>query len=585
MRKIYSAFLFIIVFFIASAGLLGQSTFLPAGHQWHDFVQRMEIKSGGGGAPFHLALRPLARKDMMEFLLAADTSARRITPTDRKKIQAIAQSNAEWNTLENETSRRPVLRHFYKHPSDFYRYHNEDLFLVINPVLHLQTGFEEQTSSPLYLNTRGLEIRGMINGKVGFYTFMADNQARFPFYVREKIRQQEGAIPGEGWNIPFGVQGHDFFTARGHIAFQATKNIGFQFGQDRNFIGYGQRSLLLSDYGNNYLFFKINTRVWRFHYQNVFARLVDWPLRSYGGRRFDPKYMAAHTLSFKISDRFQLGVFENVVFGRADTLVPRQFDPHYLNPVIFYRAVEHHIGDPDKISLGIFWRWIMGYRIALYGQFYADDFHVGDLKYDLDKFLHYMGFRSERKYDLHASFRHKYALQQGLHWVDFLGIDNLDVQLEGNWIRPFVYSHYATDGSGLRPSSNYSHYSQPLAHPMGANLREYMAVVSYHPHPNWHIRSVLFNAQQGVDSAGVNMGGDIFRDYTTRVGDYGHTFLQGEQRKVSFAQFSVSWQWKPNLWLETKYVVRQEELQGGRERSGIFMAGIRLNALRRGHWF
>ncbi|MFW6290273.1 MAG: hypothetical protein ACOC0R_04830 [Mariniphaga sp.] len=522
---------------------------------------------------------------MVEFLLEADTAARRLTRTDRFLIRDIVQSNAEWSGAPVDTSRRPVLKHFYHTPSDFYRRHENGLFLVVNPVIHFGLGTETDRSLHLYQNTRGLEIRGMINDKVGFYTYMADNQARFPLYVNRKIQQQEGAIPGEGWNIPFGDQGYDYFTARGYIAFQATENIGFQFGQDRNFLGYGQRSLLLSDYANNYLFLKINTRIWRFHYQNIFARLVDWPLRTYGGRMFDPKYMAAHTLSFNVSDRFQLGVFENVVFGRSDTLVPRRFDAHYLNPVIFYRAVEHHIGDPDKVSLGMFWRWIAGHRVAFYGQVYADDFHVGDLKYDIDTMLVYMGFRGERKYDLHASFRHKFGLQQGMHWVDFLGIDNLDFQWEGNWVRPFVYSHYSTDGSGLRPASSYSHYSQSLGHPLGANLREMMVSLQYTPHPDWLLKTTLFSARQGMDSAGINMGSNLFRDYVTRSGDYGHTFLQGELRALTLLQLEASWQWRPNVWFDLQYIIRNEEQGPSENRTGIFMAGLRINALKQNFWF
>ncbi|TVQ16468.1 MAG: hypothetical protein EA361_04110 [Bacteroidetes bacterium] len=562
-----------------------QSTMLPSGHHWHDFVQRMEIKSGGSASQFHFALQPLERKGMVEFLQEADSAARRLTRTDRFLIRDIVQSNAEWSGAPADTSRRPLLKHFYRTPSDFYRRHNEGLFLVINPVIHFGLGTETDRSLHLYQNTRGLEIRGMINDKIGFYTYMADNQARFPLYVNRKIQQQQGAIPGEGWNIPFGEQGYDYFTARGYIAFQATENIGFQFGQDRNFLGYGQRSLLLSDYGNNYLFLKINTRIWRFHYQNIFARLVDWPLRTYGGRMFDPKYMAAHTLSFNISDRFQLGVFENVVFGRSDTLTPRRFDAHYLNPVIFYRAVEHHIGDPDKVSLGVFWRWIAGHRMAFYGQVYADDFHIGDIKYDIDTMLVYMGLRGERKYDLHASFRHKFGLQKGMHWVDFLGIDNLDLQMEGNWIRPFVYSHYSADGSGLRPASSYSHYSQSLGHPLGANLRELMVSLQYTPHPDWLLKTTLFSARQGMDSAGINMGSNLFRDYVSRVGDYGHTFLQGELRTWSYLQLGASWQWRPNVWFDLQYILRSEEQAGVEIRSGIFMAGLRVNALKRNHWF
>jgi len=587
MRYSFPRFIIFFLLILAIAHrALPQSTYLSSGHPWHDFVQRMEIKTGSSAHTFHFALRPLERKAIMDFLLHVDSTQGHLSRVDRQMIATIRSSNAEWDHHAiADSNRRPVMKYFYRRPSDFFRYQDDDLFLVINPVMHVEMGRETDRDLWLYQNTRGLELRGMINRKVGFYSYLADNQARFPQYVDQKIQQQRGAIPGEGWNIPFGDKGYDYFTARGYIAFQATKNIGLQFGQDRSFTGFGQRSLLLSDYANNYLFLKLNTHIWRFHYQNSYARLVDYPWRKHGGRMYDPKHMVAHTLSIKLSERFQLAFFESVVWGRSDTLSRRGIEPHYLNPVIFYRAVEHHIGDPDKVSLGLSWRWIAGRRIAMHGQLYLDDFLLSDVRNDMDSLWVYLGLRSQRKYDDFASFRNKFGLQLGLNHVDLLGIQNLDLTVEGNWVRPFTYSHYDTSGARLAPPASYSHYGQPLAHPLGANFRELLAAVQYRPHADWLFNATLVTARQGVDSAGINFGSNIFRDYTNREGDYGHTFLQGRLRRSLLMQAGISWQWMPNMWLDARYMVRNEETGPLDQRSGIFMLGVRINADRREHWF
>lgn len=568
-------------------GAIAQSSFLPAGHSWHAFAERLEIKSGGNSPQLHSMLKPFERKALVDFLMFADSTVGRLSATDRLIIQNIIAGNAEWAPSAPQPSQRPFMGRFYKTPENFYQVNQDELFLVINPVLNLQMGNEASRDVWLYQNTRGVELRGSINQKVGFYSYLADNQARFPLYVDQKIASQEGAIPGEGWNIPFGDQGWDFFTARGYIAFQATPNIGLQFGQDRNFTGHGMRSLLLSDYSNNYLFLKVNTRVGRFHYQNLFARLVDFPLRTFGGRLFDAKYMAAHTLSVNLGNRFQLGLFENVVLGRANTHTPRQFDPHYLNPIIFYRAVEHHTGDADKVAIGMNWRWITSLRTALYGQVYFDDFHMGDLRNDLDSMWVYLGLRSQRKYQDFASFRNKLGLQLGLQWVDVLGISNLDLKMEGNWVRPFTYSHYATDGTGLRPASSYSHYSQALAHPMGANFREWIAQLNYQPHARWVLQAHSFWIKQGLDPQGMNVGANIMNDYTTRQGDYGHLFLQGDLHQLWLLQTSVSFEWKPQLWIDLSYLNRTftGESMEAPQKSSVVSIGLRLNAITRNHWF
>jgi hypothetical protein len=576
-----AAILFALFFQMASA----QSSYLPAGHYLQDFTQRMEIRTGMNAPGLHTSMKPYERKALTEFITTADSAAGpRLSRTDRQIIKMIQQQNPEWHGGSIDSSARSLFGRFYNTPYDFYRYLDDELFLSINPVIYAEMGKDNQYDGWIYRNTRGIEARGMINRKVGFYSYLSDNQAVFPIYVKSKIAEQRGAIPGYGWNIPFGQKGYDFFDAHGYIAFQATRNIGFQFGQDKNFFGNGMRSLLLSNYSNHYLFFKINTQIWRFHYQNIFARMVDYPHRTYGGRIYDPKYMASHTLSINLSQRFQLGFFENVIFGRSDKVSRRTFDAHYLNPVIFYRAVEHHIGDPDKVALGMNWRWIMGRSLSWHGQVYIDDFLMSDVRNDVDSIMVRWGLRSERKYSDYASFLNKFAFQTGITWVDVLGVSNLDFRVEGNWVRPFTYSHYDTSGLGGAPAASYSHYGQALAHPLGANFREYLFSLQYQPHRDIIIRSVLMNAVQGRDSAGINLGGNIFRDYTTRRGDYGHLFLQGIQRNIFLIDNRISWQWRPGMWLDLQHIYRIEE-ESTILKSSIFTAGIRINAVKRDFLF
>jgi hypothetical protein len=50
-------------------------------------------------------------------------------------------------------------------------------------------------------------------------------------------------------------------------------------------------------------------------------------------------------------------------------------------------------------------------------------------------------------------------------------------------------------------------------------------------------------------------------------------------------QSDISWQWMPGMWLDLKYILRNEEIAGVNNRSNIFTAGIRINALRRDFWF
>src|SRR5690606_25152298 len=82
------------------------------------------------------------------------------------------------------------------------------------------------------------------------------------------------AVPGYGFYKPFKTNGVDYFDARGYITFNVAKYIDVQFGYDKNFIGNGYRSLFLSDWGNSNLFLKLNTKIWKINYQNLFMELM-----------------------------------------------------------------------------------------------------------------------------------------------------------------------------------------------------------------------------------------------------------------------------------------------------------------------
>ena len=56
---------------------------------------------------------------------------------------------------------------------------------------------------------------------------------------------------------------------------------------------------------------------------------------------FLPKYMANHYLSWNVSKRLNIGLFESVVWNNAND---RGFDINYLNPLILFRAIEFETG-------------------------------------------------------------------------------------------------------------------------------------------------------------------------------------------------------------------------------------------------
>ena len=136
--------------------------------------------------------------------------------------------------------------------------------------------------------------------------------------------------------------------------------------------------------------------------------------------------------------------------------------------------------------------------------------------------------------------------------MDAFGLANLDLQGEINIIRPYTYSHTSNYG-------NYSSYKQSLAHPIGANLTEVVGILRYQPLPRLHVVGKLIYTQTGRDTTGVNWGGDILKNASTREKEYDNTIGQGIKNDILFGSLSISWMLKHNLFVDANLVIRKSE--------------------------
>ncbi|MGB3467096.1 MAG: hypothetical protein WBA74_17575 [Cyclobacteriaceae bacterium] len=464
-----------------------------------------------------------------------------------------------WEYLEGVsfTSRKPLFKKLYLSEDNFFHHHGEGIRINVNPLLHFQLGNDSQTGSPLYINRRGLMIEGLIDEKLSFQTTLTENQVRLPSYVRE-FQQEFGVIPGIGFWKLLGDDAYDFLFASGHIDFQATKHISLQLGHDRFFIGNGSRSLFLSDFSNNYPYFKIKTKIWKFQYTNLYAQLTadvnSFDGGTFGTGEFPKKFMTLHHLSLDVSKKVTIGLFESVIFSRQDSIGNNQFEFAYLNPVIFYRAAEQQTGSPDNALLGAEINWKVVNKASLYGQFVIDEFIISNV----------FGNR--------GSWSNKYAYQVGLKYFDVLGINRLDLQVEHNFGRPYSYSH-------TTQTTSYSHYEQPLAHPLGANFTELLAIVRYRPLPKLYFYGKLLTAEYGEDTETSNVGKNILLPNPSRDSDEGNFVGQGINTKLLFAELRVSYMLKHNLFIDLSQIVRREdsEIDDRNLNNAITTVGIRLN--------
>lgn len=510
----------------------------------------------------HTAIRNIYRKDILHYIdLEAESNK------DDLRKSYLIQDNvlfAESSSLNQEGE--GYLKGFiFKTPANFLTLKKKALKLYINPILNIAFGKEKQYETLRFSNLRGIEMYGEIDNRIYFYTNVLENQGNFHQHIEKRISEKK-ALPGYSFFKPFtsnisNLVGHDYANAKAYFGVPISKHINIEIGHGNHFIGHGYHSILMEDYSNNYFYLKLNTRIWKFHYQNLFAELAPISTRAFSGDKLLPKkYMATHYLSFKPTKNIELGLFETIIFSRLNN-----FEFQYLNPVILYRTVEYYLNSPDNVMIGLNGKWNIKNKVSIYGQFLADEFKFSEIRSD-DQW-----------------WGNKFGFQAGALYPDAFGVKNLDVRVEGNAVRPFTYSHRDTLGEFKNQSiANYSNYNQPMAHPLGANFQEVLTLINYQATKNIMFSALLSYAQQGRSNPNlINAGEDILipnglSPGGTRISNYGVAFLQGDLTSITSFKFDLSYSFYHNYAINISYLKRSENGLNSIETDYLGM-GIRAN--------
>ena len=401
----------------------------------------------------------------------------------------------------------------------------EEYWFTLNPIFDFRLGKDtESEASNTFVNTRGLIVNGGLGKQLTFTTSIYESQGRFADYYNayaESIRPSGGnpaIIPGIGIAKRFKEDAYDFPLAEANIKYQPSKFVNLQLGYGRNFLGDGYRSLLQGDGTSPYPFFKINTTFWKIKYTNTYMWLKDVRDLATVDGTYATKYMASHYLSWNATKRLNIGFFENVVWTNTNE---RGFDFNFVNPLIFYRAVE--FGSSSKTGnavLGLSSKYKWNNQINFYGQFLIDEFAIGDVQ------------------ESNQSWRNKFGYQVGVKYYDAFKVKNLLLQLEYNQVRPYVYSH-------SNPLTNYGHNNQSMGHNWGANFRELVAIARYYK-GRYFADAKLIYGQRGFDfnngTDNFNYGGNIYLDYDeNRPYDTGVSIAQGNETTVMIADLQVGY--------------------------------------------
>ncbi len=463
----------------------------------HEFYSRFEDEVNMVGTNFHSASKPFLFSEVKDYY------------NFEEELLGLQKPVTSW------VGRKVWNEHLFK-------FQGEGYWFTVDFGLDVQVGKDLDSELDVtYNNTRAAIFQGGLGKNLNFYSVVYENQGRFADYFNryaESIRPgNEGAaiIPGRGIAKPFMGQGYDYPVAEGYLSFSPGKFFNLQFGHGKNFIGDGYRSLLLSDNASPYPFFKLNTTFWKIKYTNTWMSLRDVRPEVTGEDSYRTKFMANHYLSYNVTKRLNIGFFESVMWENDNN---RGFDLNYLNPIIFYRAIEFSTGaQAGNAIIGLTGKYKWNNNFLTYGQWLIDEFSSTDV------------FGGE------GSWKNKHGFQVGAKYFNAFNIQDLHLQLEYNQVRPYTYSHNTI-------TLNYGHANQSMAHLWGANFRELVAIARYKTGRYYgHVKAIY--GERGFDflENGAYYGGNIYRTEEDRPFETGVEIGQGNTTQSFFSQAEVGY--------------------------------------------
>ena len=519
--------------------LFSQETLIPLND---DYEMEIQAAAYNSAYRFHTASKSWSEYQFKDILNIDSLNKSQFIVKDFNK----KWKNYAWNSIFN---------------TDFIGFRSDDYYIAINPIVDFDLGKGNEKS--VWVNTRGAEVKGTIGDNFAFYSNIRENQAVFPDYVTQYIKENQ-VVPGQGWDRPFKQTGFDYANASAYIALRPMPWLQGVLGYGKNFIGDGYRSLILSDNATAYPYLKLTANVWNIQYTCLYSQMTDQN-RLLNDDTYPRKYAIIHYIDWAATKRLNLGLFDAMVCrAQDDNGIKRGFDLQYINPILFLRTTDYYTGNsPDNALLGASASFILGKHTTLYAQFVMDEMTVKE-------FIGFNGY-----------YANKQSYQFGMKSYNSFGIKNLFLQGEFNLVRPYMYSHHSGE-------SNYGHYNQPLAHPWGANFYEIVARAQYN-YKRFYFQYKMNYGKWGDDITTEDgefqyYGHDIYHNYSDYYhidginGLYGHYMLTGEKNTLMMNNFVVSWLVNPsyNLNVFADITHRNQSIEGGSQYNNFIVSfGIR----------
>lgn len=421
-------------------------------------------------------------------------------------------------------------------------------------LVDLQVGRDFTGKRSTYLNTRGFQFGGTVGTKFSFYTSGFEDQGKFPTYYNDLVNLNT-FIPGQAYarhytGLPQNT--HDWSYVTAIVSYTPIKQLNITLGQDKMFIGDGYRSLLLSDYAANMPLLRLTANLGKVQYMMAWTYLEDLKEPKFDTfNSYRRKWALFHYVDWNVSNRVSLGFFNALIAPEADVNGNRRgFDLNFINPVLFANSIGPSGDLKDNVFMGFTGKYKIFDKTAIYGQLLLDRFKAKN-------------FFSGNNND------NTNGVQLGIRGADIFKVERLNYLFEFNTVKPYTYAN-------SQPLNSYTFFGDPLAHPFGANFREFLGIMNYSV-GRFDFQGQLNYAKYGVDISKADNHGKILTKPYPENPNPTPVIGQGIPTQLYYAEGTVSFLLNPkyNLRLEVNGLYRQEKNSLNNSKTTLLTFGLR----------
>ncbi len=516
-------FIFILLLFAYS--LKAQGLYVNSNHPVYVYLERME--AAGFIENYQNETKPILRSKIVDYLTKIFNRRFELNPTDRKYLNYfieefyvdIAGTFEKYDILLSGKRYDPVGDR-----EKFIYAYNDTPNLLFFVKAHLNSGVIYAKNKPLSKFVEGGgRFFGSLSQLIGF-----EFDARNGFIFGDKSSAL--SIHELSYNFKLNEKPNSKFFDRayGYLSFE-TPNFDFKIGRDRKLLGYGYNKLILSDYPP--IFEAINFDM---HYKSFsFEYLHGWlqkqsenPNHSNDSFDIDPlerKYFAYHRISFSPFNGLRFGLGEAVIYLKTSPQL------EYLNPLNFYKSMEHQLGDRDNALLFFDFEILPIKNFRLYSTFLIDDIDFAKIG---------TGW-----------FGNKTAFNIGLNLYNVFSEFPLNFLIEYTRIEPYTFTHNLYE-------RNYTNLGYSLSTDQPPNSYRIDYGINITTDPKFDLVTVFSFTKWGknftVNNQFVNVGGDIQIGKRPEDSEY-VSFLDGEIETINELKIFAYYELVRNIKLSTMF--------------------------------